>query len=303
MSDTNFDRALDDVVQEHSKKNARKNFTNNRAGITRGASYNLRGTSKFQTRGSFRGGYRGRGSSVGPIRNHNNNSYNMYNTASTRGAPHYRGQYLGGARGRGIIRGGSRPAPYHIPNTKSNPNYYNQNNDNSNDDGGLTRVLISNLDSNTVSLDDIKELYSEFGRYKRMVLNYDKAGRSLGTAEIVYERRGDALKAMQTYNGVPLDGKTMCVEVVSNNMSVVRKPVVGSNRLGQPRGRPNNYRPNGYAVSYAHATRMDYDNPRNNKGNTFVKPKFIPNKTPQKPVKSAEDLDKELDKYLMAREI
>ncbi|KAK1693697.1 hypothetical protein QYE76_010394 [Lolium multiflorum] len=72
-----------------------------------------------------------------------------------------------------------------------------------------TKLYISNLDYN-VSNEDIKDLFSEMGEIKRYSINYDKSGRSKGTAEVVFSTKAE-------YNNVQLDGKPMKIEVIGIN--------------------------------------------------------------------------------------
>ncbi|KAG7534885.1 RNA-binding domain superfamily [Arabidopsis thaliana x Arabidopsis arenosa] len=97
-----------------------------------------------------------------------------------------------------------------------------------------TKLYISNLDYGVMN-EDIKELFAEVGELKRYTVHFDRSGRSKGTAEVVYSRRGDALAAVKKYNDVQLDGKPMKIEIVGTNLQTA----------AAPSGRPANGNSNG----------------------------------------------------------
>jgi THO complex subunit 4 len=78
-----------------------------------------------------------------------------------------------------------------------------------------TRLQITNLAYSVLS-EDLKDLFEELGDVKRATVNFDKSGRSLGTATVVFSRRGDAVAAVKKYNGVPLDDSPMKITLVGS---------------------------------------------------------------------------------------
>lgn len=183
---------------------------------------------------------------------------------------------------------------------------------------GSAKLLVSNLDYG-VSETDIHELFADFGPLKSASVHYDRSGRSLGkspecpstgtpfancrslagTADVVFERRADAVKAMKQYNGVPLDGRPMNIQLATSEVPAP-KPIRTARPVQQRTAPQRNARPQ-QQQQQQRKGKSNATRPLPSRQLTSTLSPGGPRpggaRVTKKPV-SAEELDKELDAYV-----
>ncbi|GAU90584.1 hypothetical protein RvY_02983 [Ramazzottius varieornatus] len=192
------DVALDDYIKT-------KHITRSGKGPRGAARGGARGGRGASSRGGSRGGRFGGGIAKSPVQRRSGGLPNL-RTASAGGSGQGRWQHdlfgaspvgaMGGLRSRGGFSGGAK-------------------------------LMVSNLDYG-VSDNDLRDLFGELGTLRKASIHYDLSGRSLGTAEIVYQSNSDALQALKRYNGVPLDGQAMEIQLVAPGMGAAMAMGMGA---------------------------------------------------------------------------
>lgn len=219
------------------------------------------------------------------------------NRGGNRGRP-----FSGNSRGTGMNNGfrtrggGGIPRASNPPTGRWKHDLYEDNGNAPRSGGRLsggvnstTKILIENLDFGVTS-EDIEELFEDIGAIRKANVHFDESGRSIGTAEVVYERRADAIAAQKKYNGVNLDNRPMQISIVGGSED---RPEKSFNRLSQNNGsqrggfRINNQQNNNRGSA---RSRLRGGKPQNGDTNGNAKKENV----------TAEDLDAELEAYRAA---
>ncbi|KAF7107907.1 hypothetical protein CFC21_108484 [Triticum aestivum] len=112
-----------------------------------------------------------------------------------------------------------------------------------------TKLYVSNLHYG-VTKEDLQELFSEMGHLKNCIVHYDNNRHPTGSAEVIFTRRSEAVQALKRYNNVRLDGKEMKIEMIGANLGLAAAPAPRVNVVSGARGRGQREvvmsRPNGF---------------------------------------------------------
>jgi THO complex subunit 4 len=105
--------------------------------------------------------------------------------------------------------------------------------------GGETKIMVSNLprDIDQAQLQDYFASAINVGRPKKVLLQYDAAGRSVGSATIIFNKHEQAAKATAALDGVKIDGRPVRVEMLVSPSVIpaAARPASLADRVTQPK--------------------------------------------------------------------
>ena len=137
---------------------------------------------------------------------------------------------------------------FQLNNRRQNFRRVNMNNNNQNNNNNFNRrnfrrdnrrrLYITNLNK-SVTNDELKKLFQNYGRLNRCGVNFTQLGESKGTADVEFERHNDAVFAIRKLNRANINGRIVFVRF--SNLRSLRS--VKRNFRGNFRRR-NNFRNN-----------------------------------------------------------
>ena len=137
---------------------------------------------------------------------------------------------------------------FQLNNRRQNFRRVNMNNNNKNNNNNFNRrnfrrdnrrrLYITNLNK-SVTNDELKKLFQNYGRLNRCGVNFTQLGESKGTADVEFERHNDAVFAIRKLNRANINGRIVFVRFSNlRSLRSVRRNFRGNFR------RRNNFRNN-----------------------------------------------------------
>ena len=109
---------------------------------------------------------------------------------------------------------------FQLNNRRQNFRRVNMNNNNNNNNNNFNRrnfrrdnrrrLYITNLNK-SVTNDELKKLFQNYGRLNRCGVNFTQLGESKGTADVEFERHNDAVFAIRKLNRANINGRIVFV--------------------------------------------------------------------------------------------
>jgi len=188
--------SLDDIIKinKKTKQGAKRGGKRGRGSVSRGGSG--RGKAIMKKISASRGGKFSRGAGRGRGKASSRGGFQQNNKSVINGGVQQRrSTRIKTTRGGQNLKLASRQNK--TPNKKSKPG----------------KLMINNLDFK-VTDQDMEELFSKHGVLLKAAVHYDSQGKSLGAAEVLFQRQESCIKAMNEYNNVLLDGRPMKISLI-----------------------------------------------------------------------------------------
>ena len=144
---------------------------------------------------------------------------------------------------------------FQLNNRRQNFRRVNMNNNNQNNNNNFNRrnfrrdnrrrLYITNLNK-SVTNDELKKLFQNYGRLNRCGVNFTQLGESKGTADVEFERHNDAVFAIRKLNRANINGRIVFVRFSNlRSLRSVRRNFRGNfRRRNNIRNNNNNNRRN-----------------------------------------------------------